>query len=233
MVVRGNTPTLIYALGRSEFESGDTSCAVTTLTELIRNLPADQPLRKIALDLRERALQSGGTLSPTPPEPPLKAITREEFEHAFEEFAQLVKTERRMHFWVSDGRGKHKWISAPEKEAKHTLHTFLKAKWGSRVDILEEPGAGAGRIDLYVQFDGGLAVILELKMCGSGYSSTYAASGEHQITHYMDNRRSHLGYLIVFDARKKLFGAKILTSTSGPHTVIERIIDVRSRVSED
>jgi hypothetical protein len=34
---------------------------------------------------------------------------------------------------------------------------------------------------------GGLSIVLELKMCGGGYSSGYAASGEAQLVHYMDN----------------------------------------------
>jgi len=36
---------------------------------------------------------------------------------------------------------------------------------------------------------------------GDRYASTYAAAGEDQIIHYMDNRDCHLGYLLVFDAR--------------------------------
>lgn len=61
-------------------------------------------------------------------------------------------------------------------------------------------------MDILLKFDGGLSVILELKMCGFGCSSAYAASGENQICHYMEQRHSYLGFLIVFDARLNDYG---------------------------
>ena len=38
-------------------------------------------------------------------------------------------------------------------------------------------------------------------MCGYGYPSTYAASGEEQVLHYMENRHTNLGYFVIFDSR--------------------------------
>ena len=89
--------------------------------------------------------------------------------------------------------------------------------------------SGAGRLDLYVQLQGELTAILELKMCGGGYSSNYAASGETQLVHYMENRGSKLGYLVVFDARARDFG-KVLLSGGNSLTIITKIVDLRPDV---
>jgi hypothetical protein len=69
-------------------------------------------------------------------------------------------------------------------------------------------------------------------MCGFGYSSGYASSGEEQILHYMENRNTHLGYLVVFDARLDKNGSRLLgVRPTDTFTVIEKIVDVRPRVS--
>ncbi|MNU06716.1 hypothetical protein D3C72_2520070 [compost metagenome] len=69
-------------------------------------------------------------------------------------------------------------------------------------------------------------------MCGFGYSSAYAAAGEEQISHYMGNRPSAIGYLVVFDARLEGFAVPL---TAMPHqntlTIKTHFVDVRPRVS--
>ena len=96
---------------------------------------------------------------------------------------------------------------------------------------MEEIGSGAGRLDISLKLEGGLACILELKMCGAGYSSTYAQSGEDQIRHYMENENAHLGYLVVFDARSSDFGKPLIDARdTGADTVVEMRIDVRPEV---
>jgi hypothetical protein len=109
------------------------------------------------------------------------------------------------------------------------LHTFLKGRFLEQVNVFEELDSGAGRLDLYVQLRGGLTAILELKMCGGGYSSNYAASGETQLVHYMKNRDSKLGYLVVFDARSRDFG-KALLSGGNSLTIITKVVDLRPDV---
>jgi hypothetical protein len=133
---------------------------------------------------------------------------------------------------MRDDDGGHKWIASPEARAQDLLHTFLKARMGERVEVYEELPTGAGRLDLYVKLEDGLAIVIELKMCGGTYSSAYAASGEEQIRHYMDNRKTHIGYLVVFDARVTLFGQALIDDHSGPHTIVEIIVDVRNRVKQ-
>ena len=126
-------------------------------------------------------------------------------------------------------QGQHLRRSWPEKKAQSLLHTFLKGHFRQRVGVFEELSSGAGRIDIYLQFYGGLSLILELKMCGRRYSEKYAAGGEDQLEHYMRNRDLHLGYLIVFDARTANFGAPLLSGQS-QFKIFEKNIDVRPNV---
>ena len=134
-----------------------------------------------------------------------------------------------MDFWDKpDGAKKHKWRKRPERHGQTLLHTYLKASFKERVDIFEEIGTGAGRLDLLVRFIGGVSAIIELKMCGSGYSTEYARSGEDQIVHYMTNRRVHIGFLVTFDARQHDNGARLVSGTSdSQNTIEETTIDVR------
>jgi hypothetical protein len=67
-------------------------------------------------------------------------------------------------------------------------------------------------------------------MCGGSYSSAYAAAGEHQITHYMKNKRTNLGYLVVFDGRTRMQGAPVLSRSPDDYTVIEYSVDVSPEV---
>ena len=183
LALRGELPGLTFALGRSLFEAGDLSGAVMTLTRLLAALGGDDNLRNHATELRERALQLGGTIEPArPPAPITGPVTREELEAALDSFARFIAAEKRMRFWVSNKKGGHEWVKKPERLAQDLLHTFLKARFDERVEIFEEIATGAGRLDLYARLEGGLSVIIELKMCGAPYSSAYAAVGEDKFT---------------------------------------------------
>lgn len=76
-------------------------------------------------------------------------------------------------------------------------------------------------------------VIVELKMCGHGYSEGYAQEGLEQITHYMENKKTDTGYLIVFDSRVQDFaqGFDLAESANGK-TILTRIADVRPYVEK-
>jgi tetratricopeptide (TPR) repeat protein len=226
----GNMPGLLFAYGKSLFNAGDLSGAVTALTESLKLVGSNADLKKAATDLRDQALDLGGTIRPARTEPPKdEPVTREEFEAALSEFGKFISGIKRMEFWDSKDND-YEWIPSPERQAQNFLHIYLKARFQDRVDVFEELGAGAGRIDLYVRLIGGLSIVVELKMCGFRYSSSYAAAGEDQILHYMDNRHTHLGYLVVFDARLDKYGEKLLSGTTALHTVIEVLVDVRPRV---
>jgi hypothetical protein len=136
-----------------------------------------------------------------------------------------------MVFWQKPkGQSTHKWISRPENLGQTLLHTFLRARFGEHANVFEEIGSGAGRLDILVQFKGGLSVIIELKMLGRNYSTTYAKSGEEQIRHYMKNLKINVGFLVVFDARDKANGALLLDENDGAFTIREILIDSRPTV---
>lgn len=160
-------------------------------------------------------------------------VTSEDILHALKEFSETVSASSRMHFWYYNrDKKKYKWSSKPEETSKQLLIQFFSAKFGrENVTIIQEPRAGAGFIDLLLLFSGGLKVVIELKMCGGGYSSSYAISGEDQIIHYQDNIRANLGYLVVFDARKRDFskGLKELQIV-GNKTIYSIAVDVRTNV---
>jgi tetratricopeptide (TPR) repeat protein len=226
----GNMPGLLFAYGKSLFGAGDLSGAVTALTESLKLVGNNAGLKSAATDLRDEALNLGGTIQPARVDPPKdQLVTREEFEKALNEFGKFVSGVKRMEFWDLKGKD-YDWVPSPERQGQNFLHIYLKARFQDRVDVFEEIGAGAGRIDLFVKLVGGLSIVVELKMCGFRYSGPYAAAGEDQILHYMDNRHTHLGYLVVFDARLDKHGEKLLSGSTGQHTVIEVLVDVRPRV---
>ena len=88
----------------------------------------------------------------------------------------------------------------PEELSRQILITFLNGKFGKdTIETLQESRAGAGFIDLYVSLPGGLKIVIELNMSGSGYSSNYALSGQSQIIYYQTNMSTKSGYHVVFD----------------------------------
>jgi tetratricopeptide (TPR) repeat protein len=228
----GKSPGLLFALGKSLVEAGDFTKAVPLLTETMA-LAEEPELKELAREMRERALDAGGTVPPPRPEPAAIApVTYEELESALADFSKFISAGKRMAFWLNENY-EHKWVPNPERRGKDFLHTFLKATFRDRIDVFEEIGAGAGRIDLYLKFGNGLAAVVELKMCGKGYSSTYAASGEEQIIHYLENKDTNHGYLVVFDARANDFGKALLkTPATGKFTIGERFIDLRPQVKQ-
>jgi tetratricopeptide (TPR) repeat protein len=228
----GKAPGLLFALGRSLVEAGDFTKAISSLTDFIA-LTKEPELKEAAREMRDRAYAAGGTVSPPHPEPAqTKPVTYEELESALADFSKFIAADKRMAFWVNVNND-HKWVSHPERHGKDFLHVFLKARFSNRIDVFEEVGAGAGRIDLYMKFGNGLAAVVELKMCGKGYSSTYAASGEEQIVHYLENRDTSRGYLVVFDARADDFGKALLkTPVHGKFTIREHFVDLRPRVKQ-
>jgi hypothetical protein len=112
-----------------------------------------------------------------------------------------------MHFWQRNDDNTYKWVSSPEERAKQHLITALEMKFGKKsIDIIQESKAGAGIIDLYIFLRGGTKIVVELKICGANYSSTYALSGENQLIHYIKNTQTRVGFLVVFDGRLRDFG---------------------------
>jgi tetratricopeptide (TPR) repeat protein len=230
--LRGEHPVMLYAYGRSLFESGDFSGAINALTRSLTLAQGNRQLKARVRKLRDRAYELVGAIVPArPPKPDDAPITRPEFEAALDAFGKAVSAMRRMAFWGKKRNdGQRPWTEKPERKAQDLLHMYLQAKFGQRVEPFEEIVAGAGRIDLYLKFAGGLSIVVEIKMCGGSYSSAYAAAGEQQLTHYMENKGTKLGYLLVFDGRTRDFGKRVLSGRRSGFTVIERFVDVRPRV---
>jgi tetratricopeptide (TPR) repeat protein len=227
IALRGELPGFLFFLGKVLYSDGRMQEAATALHKASRMVDEDSDIKRIILELRDRAMDAGGTiLSEKQPEPP-KEISRSELEAVLEDFSLHIKANQRMSFWRTK-KGKRDWVEGPEKLAKDQLHTSLQIKFGNRIGIFTEIAAGAGRLDIYLELSGGLSVIIELKMCGGRYPSSYAAAGEDQILHYMENRDTRLGYLVVFDARVGKFRESVLSHRNvDNYTVYEKFVDVR------
>ena len=235
IAICGAWPNLTFAYGKSLFMAGSLSEAITALTQAANQFEDDNALKKIALDLREQALKSGAVPivhAVKLDEPSPRPVTVEELAEDLREFSLFIKAFKRMGFWRLENRI-HKWIEQPEQHAQDLLHTHMKARLQERVQIFEEVDSGAGRADILIQLAGGLSVIVELKMCGPGYSSSRASVGGIQLIHYMQNLSTQLGFLLVFDARKRDMGSSVLmTSDAGCATIEEMFVDVRPVVTE-
>jgi len=159
-----------------------------------------------------------------------KSIDLNSLKSAIEDFAKTTASQTRMSFWHNTGSS-YKWESKPEAKAKDLLIQFINGRFGEdSILITQEHIAGAGQIDIFVVLNSGLRIVIELKMCGYGYSSTYALSGDKQICHYMDftEAKTKLGILVVFDARKRDFGKHIDAITTIENKTIYRFaVDVR------
>jgi len=228
--VVGEKPGLLFAYGKSLFESGKMSDAVTALARSADLAGDVANVKAQAMDLLYRAVKEGGTII-LPSKPVVGPVTREEFEIALDDFGRLVSRSQRMAFWRKAGKD-YVWIERPEKLAQILLETSLRMRFDKRIDVFREIPAGAGRADLYVyvKLAGELSIVMELKMCGARYSSSYAAEGEEQLIHYMDNMGTHLGYLVVMDGRARTNGERLISDKAGSHTIFERLIDVNPHV---
>lgn len=231
----GPLPGLRFSLGRALLLTGEADRAANLLSQVARDTTVPEGLQKLSAEWRDKALDAGGKLTTMVPRSTV--TSRSEVESAIFEFADYVKRAKRMEFWRREpGTSRtHAWLSHPEQFARNLLHTFLEARFGEQVEAFEEVGSGAGRIDLYLRFDGGLVVIIELKMLGGSYSSSYAWEGRSQLAHYMDNRRSALGYLVVFDGRKRDWGEppEVQPPASDPLRTITIVwVDVRPTMPE-
>lgn len=232
--LHGEAPGLLYAYGRSLLEAGDASTAISMFMKALKLVKNGDPLRENLIAIRERALELGGTLVEEAPKlDKEKPVLCDEVERALRDFSAFIAADKRMVFWERPNPSSdYVWVKNPERRSQDLLHTFLKARFQTKISIFEELDTGAGRLDLLLKLEGGLSVIIELKMCGFGYASTYAASGEGQIVHYMENRATHLGYLVVHDSRLENYASQLISNDSGKYTVREIFVDVRPRVSE-
>ncbi|MGR7910122.1 hypothetical protein ACU64V_11980 [Lysinibacillus capsici] len=143
------------------------------------------------------------------------------------EFKNVIETHHRGDFWRREN-GKVKWVSQPEKNAQRSLLLFLRSILHPDIEILDEVIIGEGRMDIYILIPPGIKVVIELKMCGEGYSSTYTKGAINQTMEYMKNKKCSLGYLIIFDARKRDVGQGFQKYYQYENKCIETVIlDIR------
>lgn len=232
--IRGEKPGLLFAYGKSLHNAKQFSEAATALQKAAVLAGERDSVRSMAIALRDKALESGGVISFESIETdevsqPLRVT---DLEAALQAFSQYVSSDSRMAFWQRHGDD-HRWAARPEKLAQQLLHAFLTGRFGKRSLILQEVASGYGRVDLFIQVKGGLALIIEIKMCGYKYSSSYARHGHAQILDYMNSRDTHLGFLLVFDSRLKHCGRALLGHGGNQATVSEIFVDVRPRGAKD
>lgn len=228
--VIGELPNICFYYAKALFENKNYTLA---LQYFKKSNPSLEGIDTYILECVKKMDSWEITDIPIPTQP--KIISREKFFNALHEFGISVSQDSRMSFWKYDKDiKKYKWTQSPEDHAKHLLINFLNGKFGKNsIEIIQEPRAGAGFIDLYILLEGGLKVVLELKMCGGSYSSTYALSGESQIIHYAKNKNTHIGYLVVFDARINDFGKDFIDVQTVDNIVIHTIaIDVISEIKK-
>ncbi len=223
----GETPNLVYGIARSHFELGNYNKAINQFIKVldkIEGVNIREYIDKCLINSADLKIDYPDKQLPLHIEP----ISIESFSATLKDFGESISSSSRMHFWENLA-GKYKWTTSPESLAKHFLITALRTKYGvNAIEIMQEQVSGAGIIDLYVLLRGGLKVVIELKMCGEGYSSTYALSGENQLIHYLDNNKTHLGFLIVFDARIRDFGKEFKEiQVVKNKTIYTEAIDVR------
>ncbi len=230
----GESPTLCYALGRSFFELKNYQDAFTNFMKAKKNEVKGVDISRyinLCIDNDSNIKLDKGKPEIFQIEAP---ISIESFKQTLEQFAKTVSSNSRMHFWANKS-GAYKWASNPEERGKHLLITALETKYGKEsIDIIEERTAGAGLIDLYVILRGGLKIVIELKICGgSGYSLSYALSGEDQLIHYLKQVNTNLGFLIVFDGRIRDSGKGFKAiQTIGNVTIFTTGIDMNPKIEK-
>ena len=142
--LRGERPGLLFFLGKVLLSNGRMSDAVTALHKAFRLAEEGSDLKRNIVELRDKAMDAGGTVLPDEQPVQAREVSRAELQAALDEFALHIASDQRMSFWRTKG-GKRDWVESPERLAKDQLHTFLRAKFGDRIAIFAEIAAGAGR----------------------------------------------------------------------------------------
>ncbi|MBD8548262.1 hypothetical protein [Sphingomonas sp. CFBP 8760] len=210
----GATRELLERLAVAALRDGKNELAIRTCWNALERDDLTGPQKVQFNELIRMAVSRGGDpgalVAASPPSQTSRhPILLEEVEQAIRDYAEFVACNRRSTFWRNEG-GKRVWTSRPEEVAKALFQTYLSACFRGRAEVIEEMVAGGGRLDILMRFDGGLRVIVELKMCGRPYSSSYAAAGEQQLTHYMRMRGVETGFLVVHDGRTNMAGTPVL-----------------------
>ena len=161
-------------------------------------------------------------------------VTIRTFENSLDNFITYIQSHMRMDYWEYNKKNKtYSWISKPEQRAKRDLQLYFQTEFKDNLLIFDEIRAGAGFIDLYLKFNSGLEILIELKMCGTPYTTNYALQGKEQLAHYLKNKQSKFGYLVVFDGRKKDFEKNLKENlNNSEYTIIVKAVDMRTTIKQ-
>lgn len=162
-------------------------------------------------------------------------VTIRTFEKSLDNFITYIQSNIRMDYWEYDKTSKtYSWISKPEQRAKRDLQLYLQTEFKENLLMFDEIRTGAGFIDLYLKFNSGLEIIIELKMCGTPYTTNYALQGKEQLAHYLRNRQSKFGYLVVFDGRKRDFEKNLRENiNNSEYSIIVKAVDMRTTTKQN
>lgn len=117
-------------------------------------------------------------------------------------FKEEVEKQHVAGFWKSEER-KKTWVSHPEKRAQELLLKYLRCSLNEDVAVLEEVTVDQGRLDILLCIPPSIKAVIELKMCGCGYSSAYTRHAVSQTAEYMEKVKAHIGFVLVMDGRSK------------------------------
>jgi len=124
-------------------------------------------------------------------------------------------------FWRQNSESWTKRYQYVEAAPHLTLQAFLQKIVNSGGKISREMAAGAGRLDLFIHYQG-INYPIELKI---RYSEKTYIDGQQKLIKYMDKLGCSEGWLIVFDKRKKpawkknIFGKTHIESGKTIHIV--------------
>lgn len=184
--------------GAAAYQAGDYGLAYPMLSEALAKSPghpvAADLLAKTEDERRKVILQGGApptsllrTFSPT------NAAAFLDYLRAFAQRARLNSDS----FWKK--RSANQLVQNPENAARALLAQDIAATCRAAA-IYKEAILAGGRIDLIVNVKGH-EFITELKICGAGYSRTWAEGGFDQLRQYLRERGATRGFLVIFDAR--------------------------------
>jgi len=186
--------------GHAADRAGDFQRALTYLERAARLTNDRADIRTRISDIRDQ--EARGLLPPPratlPALPSLLPSNDGEFLQYLRDFARRTE-ENSDAFWKS--RADRRWNGRPEAIGRGLLIQSLK-EHGSAISCFREVEVAGGRMDLTVNVLG-RNYIVELKMCGPGYSQNYAEGGFDQLKGYMKQFGSTRGFLVVFDGRKE------------------------------
>jgi tetratricopeptide (TPR) repeat protein len=196
-------------LGLSANKISDYGLAEIMLEEAL-NLKSDlDQIQEILNDIKKaiREQRISGKYTPTNNDLIISPATHKLFLEYLQGFKSRTKFNSEA-FWKSYAN--LEFIQNPENIGRALLAQDLNSGV-KNVNMYKESILAGGRIDLIVNILGN-EFIVELKMCGNGYSKPYAEGGFEQLKSYMTNRNATRSYLIVFDARVKQTGKDALPS---------------------